>query len=110
MKSKLAIACFIVSASLLPVVGFAAENSDSDRVHPVAFAKDSAITTKIKAQLAAEHISSLARIQVDSDVNGMVRLSGIAHSQAEANKAIKIARGTEHLVSVKSTLTIKQDD
>ena len=85
MKSKLAIACFVVSASLLPVAGFAAENSDSDRVHPVAFVKDSAITTKIKAQLAAEHSSSLARIQVDFRTGSLrvrseIHPCGITHS------------------------------
>ena len=110
MHTKLALTCLVASLTLIPMSSFAAENADSDRSHPAAFVKDSAITTKIKAKLAAEHPTSLARIQVDTDADGKVWLSGIARSQAEVDKAILIARGTEHVVSVKSTLTIKKDD
>jgi hypothetical protein len=41
-------------------------DSDADRSHAKAFVKDSAITTKIKTKLAAEHITSLGRIHVDA--------------------------------------------
>jgi hypothetical protein len=36
-----------------------ASDSDTDRAHAKAFVKDSAITSKIKTRLAAEHITSL---------------------------------------------------
>lgn len=62
-----------------------------DRTHPTAFVKDSAITTKIEAKVAAEHFSSLAHIHVDTDANGIVWLSGSAGSQAEIDKAVAIA-------------------
>lgn len=110
MQTKLALTCLVVGLTLIPISGFAAEDTDSDRSHPAAFVKDSAITTKIKAKLAVDHPTSLARIQVDTDADGKVWLSGIARSQAEIDQAVLIARGTEHVVSVKSTLTIKQDD
>jgi hypothetical protein len=48
------------------VVAVANEDSDSDRSHPKAFVNDSAITTKIKTQLAAEHITSLGPIHGDT--------------------------------------------
>ena len=54
MKTKLAISCVVASLTLIPMTSFSAENGDSDRSHPAAFVKDSAITAKIKAKLAAQ--------------------------------------------------------
>ncbi len=74
------------------------------------FIKDSAITTKVKAKLAAEKIRSLVHIKVDTDSNGVVVLSGIVRTQKEADKEVSIARGTEGVTSVTSKLRIKKDD
>src|ERR1700692_4571241 len=108
-KSNLAITCALVGALLAPVVIYS-DDADMDRSHPKAFVKDSAITAKIKSKLAAQHLTSAARIHVDTDADGIVWLSGTARSQAEINKAVSIARHTEHVVSVKNELTIKVDD
>ena len=86
-----------------------AEDSDSDRTHPMTFVKDSAITMKIKAKLADEKLSSLAHIKVDTDAKGAVFLSGKARTKEEADKAASIARGTEGVTSVKSTIQVKKD-
>ena len=110
MKVKLAIACLIVGASLAPIVSYSADDVDADHSHPKAFVKDSAITTKIKSKLAAHHLTSLGRIHVDTDANGVVWLSGTARSQADIDQAVSIARETEHVVGVKNELTIKKDD
>jgi hyperosmotically inducible protein len=88
----------------------AAANRDSDRAHPMTFVKDSVITTKVKAKLADEKMSTLAKISVDTDNKGVVVLSGNVRTQAEADKAVSIARGTEGVTSVKSKLTVKKDD
>jgi hyperosmotically inducible protein len=95
---------------LIGPVAALAGDADVDRSHPTAFVKDSAITASIKTKLAAEHITSLGNIHVDTDQNGVVWLTGSAHSQAEADKAVAIARGTEHVVSVHSDLSVKKDD
>ena len=87
-----------------------AEDSDTDRSHPVTFVKDSTITTKVKTELAAEHLTSLGRIHVDTDMNGVVWLTGSARSQEAIDKAVSIARNTEHVKSVHNTLVVKQDD
>lgn len=83
---------------------------DTDRSHPGVFVKDSAITTKIKTKLAAEHLTSLGRIHVDTDKDGVVWLSGSARSQEGIDKAIAIARETEHVRSVHNDLVVKLDD
>jgi hyperosmotically inducible periplasmic protein len=109
MKSKLAFAGLLAGALLVPALSHAAEDQDKDRAQPKAFVKDSAITTKIKAKLAAEKLSSLATIHVDTDANGVVWLSGTAKSQEQIDKAISIARATENVRDVKSSVTVKAD-
>jgi hyperosmotically inducible protein len=110
MNTKLAITVLAVSAALLPVISFSAEDTDADRSHPKAFVKDSIITTKIKTKLAAESLGSMGRIHVDTDAQGVVWLSGSAHTQAEVDKAVSIAKATEGVASVNSTLEVKKDD
>lgn len=108
MKIKLATTCFVIGTLLAPVMAHA-EDSDSDRKHPMTFVTDSVITTKVKAKLADEKISSLAHITVDTDRKGEVVLSGKVRTQEEADKAVSIARDTEGVTSVKSNLKIKKD-
>jgi hyperosmotically inducible protein len=109
MKTTVAIVMVALGASLVPALSFGAD-PDADRSHPATFVKDSAITTKIKSKLAAEHITSVGRIHVDTDADGIVYLSGTARSQEAIDKAVSIAQNTEHVKSVKNTLTIRQDD
>src|SRR5262245_50004130 len=107
MRSKLAFASVLAGALLLPALSYAADDQDADRAHPKAFVKDSAITTKIKAKLAADKLSSVAKIHVDTDANGVVWLSGTANSQEQLDRAISIARNTENVRAVKSNVKIK---
>ena len=109
MKARITIAGLIACAFLVPLVSVAADQ-DQDREHPKAFVKDSAITTKVKSRLAAQHLGSLAKIHVDTDANGTVWLTGTARSQEEIDKAVSIARGTERVRDVRNELTVKPDD
>ena len=111
MKVKLAAVCFVIGTLFVPLAVQAQDAStDGDRTHPVAFVKDSVITTKIKAKLADEKMSSLAHIKVDTHSKGAVVLSGKVRSQEEADRAVSIARDTEGVTSVKSRLHIKKED
>ena len=108
MKIKFAATCLAIGLMLAPVVGFSAD-SDKDRSSPVTFVKDSVITTKIKTKLAAEtHLGSLKDIKVDTDKNGEVFLSGMAHSQVEIDKAVSIARDTKGVVTVHNDIRIME--
>jgi hyperosmotically inducible protein len=108
MKYKLATTCFVIGSVLAPVAAYAAD-SDMNRSKPATFVKDSVITTKIKTKLAAEHLGSAKHIKVDTDRNGVVWLSGTANNQAEADKAVEIARNTEGVKSVNSKLKVHKD-
>jgi hyperosmotically inducible protein len=108
MKYKLAAACFVIGSTLAPVAAYAEDtNRDQDRANPATFVKDSAITTKIKSKLAAEHMASLKDIHVDTDQNGVVWMSGTVKSQSEADQALTIARNTEGVKSVKSNIKVQ---
>ncbi|HEV8690163.1 MAG TPA: BON domain-containing protein [Ideonella sp.] len=109
MNTKFLTACFVVGSLLAPVVAMAADG-DTDRKNPVAFVKDSAITAKIKAKLAADKLRSLTHVSVDTDANGMVVLSGTAKTQEDIDRAGQIARETERVTSVQNNIKIKKDD
>src|SRR5450755_2812017 len=110
MKSKFAITCLVFGTLLGSVVALAAEDSDAERSQPKAFVKGSAITMKIKANLAAEHVTSLGRIHGDTDKDGVVWLSGSARTQEAIDKAVSIASQTEHVKAVRNHIKIKKDD
>jgi hyperosmotically inducible protein len=110
MKNKLAITCVVFGMLLGSAVAQADQDADAARPHPKAFVKDSAITVKIKTKLAAEHITSLGRIHVDTDKDGVVWLTGSARTQDAADKAEAIARATEGVKAVHSHIKVKKDD
>jgi hyperosmotically inducible protein len=108
MKPITLATCLVLSAFVAPVVSYA--DTDSDRSHPGSFVKDSVITTKVKAKLADEKMSSLVRITVDTDDRGAVVLGGKVKTQHEADRAISIARNTEGVTSVTSTIRVEKDN
>jgi hyperosmotically inducible protein len=110
MKTRFAITCVLCSTIFVSAAAIAADDLSSDGSHAVVFVKDSAITTKIKTRLAAEHITSLENIHVDTDRDGVVWLSGTASTQRALDKAVSIARETEHVSHVHSDITVKRDE
>ena len=112
MNTKLVTTCLLAAALMLPIAGYTADrsgDSDKDRSSPKTFVKDSVITAKIKAELAEQKLSSLVRIQVDTDAKGMVVLSGTAPNQNAVDKAASIARDVKGVTSVQNNIQIKAD-
>jgi hyperosmotically inducible periplasmic protein len=112
VKFKFATSLIAAAALLGSFAVHAASDAgtDADRSHPKRFMKDSVITTKVKTHLAEEKIGSLAHIRVDTHGHGAVVLTGTAHTQEEADKAVSVARSTEGVTSVKSKIRVKKDD
>jgi hyperosmotically inducible protein len=71
------------------------------------FVKDSVITTKVKSKLAAKHLTTLTRIKVDTDENGVVWLSGRAPTQDAVDMATLIAKDTDGVTSVHNGVAIQ---
>jgi hyperosmotically inducible periplasmic protein len=110
MKTRFAVTSLVCVTILGSATAIAADTLAADSSHAVVFVKDSAITTDIKTKLAAEHITSLERIHVDTDKDGVVWLSGTARTQRAADKAVSIARDTEGVRDVHSDIKIKAAD
>jgi hyperosmotically inducible periplasmic protein len=71
------------------------------------YVKDSVITTKVKAKLAEKHLTTLTRIKVDTDENGVVWLSGRAPTQDAVDLASMIAKNTEGVTSVHNDVAVQ---
>lgn len=68
---------------------------------------DSWITAKVKSELLAARDVSGLDISVET-LNGQVRLTGSVESQAQADKAVAVARGVKGVKDVDATgLTLK---
>ena len=100
MKKLMLIGLVAAGAAYLPM----AYADDATDHH---FVKDSAITTKVKAKLAAKHLSTLTRIKVDTDENGVVWLSGRAPTQDASDLAAMIAKNTEGVNSVHNDIAVE---
>ncbi|MGZ3253997.1 MAG: BON domain-containing protein [Burkholderiaceae bacterium] len=105
MKNKLAASCILLSTLLAPYAAYAAD-SDKDATTPKEFVKDSVITSKIKAKLAEQKMSSTIHIKVDTTNKGVVQLSGTAKTQAEIDKAGEIASLVAGVTSVENNIQI----
>jgi hyperosmotically inducible protein len=103
MNARLAATCLMAAALLLPIASYTAESA------PRVYAEDTIITTKIKADLAREKVSSLVHIDVDTINQGMVVLSGTARSQQAIDKALSIAHGVKGVNSVENRIHIAAD-
>lgn len=99
---------FVIGTLLTPVLGY---STDKDKSHSSVgeYVEDSVITSKIKAKLATEKNVSAMHIKVDTDKNGVVVLSGTAESQAEKDKAHKIAHSVDGVTKVIDHIKIKKD-
>jgi hyperosmotically inducible protein len=105
MNSRL-LAVLVVAALSMPALSFAQQKqSVPDRVKDNV--KESIITTKIKAEYAKDKQVSFRHIHVDTDDKNVVTLSGTAKSKAEMNKAVKIAKSTEGVVTVKNHIKVQ---
>jgi osmotically-inducible protein OsmY len=69
-------------------------------------ASDAALTTKVKASLIKEPDLKSMEIHVKTE-NGVVMLSGFVDSKAEAQKAVKVAKGVEGVTRVRSAIAVK---
>jgi osmotically-inducible protein OsmY len=69
-------------------------------------ASDTAITTKVKAGLVKEPDLESLGIHVETE-KGVVMLSGFVNSKAEADRAVKVAKGVDGVSTVKSAIKVK---
>jgi hyperosmotically inducible protein len=95
----------VLAASIVCVPLALADDTAAPADHH--YVKDSVITTKVKSKLAAKHLTSLTRIKVDTDENGVVWLSGRAPNQDAVDMAGMIAKNTEGVASVHNDVAVQ---
>lgn len=106
MNNKLTTCILSAGLLLLPIAAYSADGAKST---PGEYVKDSVITTKIKAELAAEKMASLVKISVDTDKNGAVTLGGSTTTQAGSDKAVAIAKGVKGVSTVNNQIKVVAD-
>ena len=67
---------------------------------------DMTITSEVKAKLAAEKISTLTRIGVETN-RQTVYLTGTVDSEEMRSRAVEIAQNVKHVSSVVNNLTVQ---
>ena len=70
------------------------------------YAKDAAVTTKVKASLLKAEGLSATAISVET-YRGKVLLSGFLDSKGEVDQAVKVAKSVSGVKSVQNTLQVK---
>jgi len=107
MKAKLAATLVLLAAvAAAPMATYADKYDASGKKENVKeHVSDAAITSKIKAEFAKDKLVSATKIHVDTD-NGVVKLTGHAKNQAEADKAVSLAKNTKGVADVKNDLQI----
>jgi hyperosmotically inducible periplasmic protein len=105
MKKFIVASMLAASVVCGPMVLADESGAASDSSHH--YVKDSVITTKVKSKLAAKHLTTLTRIKVDTDENGVVWLSGHAPTQDAVDMATMIAKNTDGVVSVHNDIAIQ---
>ena len=106
MKFK-QIASLIITGALVAPLAAQAQAQDSKPASPArVWVKDSVVTTKVKAKLAAAQMSSLAKVHVETDADGNVLLTGKVATQADKDRAETDARGVEGVKTIDNQLTI----
>ena len=103
MKST---SCLLVAGLFALGLGGCA-NTPTERNQSVSErASDGWITTKVKSEFAMNKLSSASEINVNTD-NGVVILGGMAKNQADANRAIDIARSVKGVRSVRNEMSVQ---
>jgi hyperosmotically inducible protein len=102
MKLKAMVLGAFVAAGAAGAMSVMADSTDVG-----VYVKDSVITTKVKSKLAAKHMSTLTKIKVDTDKDGVVWLSGTAPTKDASDLAEMITKDTDGVRSVHNNIAVE---
>jgi len=97
----------VALGSAFAMSAIAADAPDADSTTVGTYIKDSVITTKVKTKLAAKHLSTLAKVQVDTDKSGAVWLSGTAPTKDAKDLAGMITKDTDGVTGVHNNIVVE---
>ncbi len=96
---------FVIGALFAPAAAYAADNTITRSANDAVV--ESSVTIKIKSEFAKDKTVSATNIKVDTEDGGVVTLSGNAKSKAEADQAVRLARNTKGVTSVKNEISVQ---
>ena len=105
MKTLILSACLAIGTTC--AMSAIADTVSGDASAVGTYVKDSAITTKVKTKLAAKHMSTLTKISVDTDKDGVVWLSGSAPTKDAKDLAEMITKDTDGVTSVHNNIVVE---
>jgi hyperosmotically inducible periplasmic protein len=105
MKTLILSACVALGTAC--AMSAVADTVSADTSATGTYVKDSAITTKVKTKLAAKHLSTLTKISVDTDKNGVVWLSGTAPTKDAKDLAEMITKNTDGVTAVHNNVVVE---
>lgn len=94
---------FIMAAMLALLVGCA---STDDQAGTGEYIDDTVITTKVKAAIFNDPDLKSMEINVET-FKGVVQMSGFVNSQADINRAVRLAQDVKGVDSVKNDMKLK---
>jgi|SRR5580658_3029768 hyperosmotically inducible protein len=97
----------VVALAVMGAIGESAlYATDSDASYPGMYVKDSAITTKVRTKLVAKEPTTLTNVQVNTDHDGIVWLSGTVPTKAAKDRAEAIAKETDGVNGVHNSIVV----
>jgi hyperosmotically inducible protein len=108
MISKKIILSALLAVGMAGAITVQADSTDSDTSTAGTYVKNSAITTKVKAKLAAKHMATLTNIKVNTDKDGVVWLSGKAPTKDASDLAELVAKDTDGVTSVHNKIIVAE--
>jgi hyperosmotically inducible protein len=106
MKTLILSACVAIGSTC--AMAAVADTVKGEAATAETYVKDSAITTKVKTKLAAKHMSTLTKISVDTDMNGVVWLSGTAPTKDAKDLAGMLTKDTDGVTAVHNNIVVAQ--
>jgi osmotically-inducible protein OsmY len=101
----------VFSALLVCALGASvALADDSESIAAKSYAKDSAIFVAVKSKLKAEHVDGYSHLDVTADANGEVWLKGTVLTQAQADRAVALAKEAQNVKAVHNQLVVKNSN
>jgi osmotically-inducible protein OsmY len=94
---------FLLALAVIAVVGCA---GTENRRSTGTYIDDKTISTKVKAELAADSVTQAINIEVET-YNGVVQLSGFVDKEKTIDRAEKIARKVPGVKDVKNNLIVR---
>lgn len=102
MKGKFCILYALISAILI------ANTAGAEPAAPRQYVDGTVTAQQVQAKLQAEGFSSLTKIKASAQDDGTVTLQGVAISDAEATRAVNLAKEVSGVTGVKSEILIKR--